>query len=326
MMNELLILTNSYDATTDLLLDRLSEQSVFRLNFDQITKYRLRLNRDGFDIADPTGRTVNSRTVRKVYWRKPFNGEDETSEIWSKYVEAEMRYVLTEMVNLLWADQKLVLVEPFAERRTGKLFQLRQADGLFAVPAYEVVLHDSPRTKTAVVKSLSNELVGDRVLYTIGVRTDDLDPRYPWFVEQYIAASHDVTVVFVRGQVFAFSLERDFLKTTIDWRQCISPEQKWTRHSLPPQLSTAILAYMEALKLDFGRFDFLLDKEQRYWFCEVNPNGQFAWLDLNGEQGLLDAVLQEISPTTEHHPIPNRHPLQSPCGCPAAQLGHSLNH
>ncbi len=121
-MNELLILTNSYDATTDVLLDRLSESSVFRLNFDQITKYRLRLNRNGFDISDPTGRTVSSNTVCKAYWRKPLNGENEKSEIWTKYVEAEMRYVLTEMVNLLWADQKLVLVEPFAERRAGKLF------------------------------------------------------------------------------------------------------------------------------------------------------------------------------------------------------------
>ncbi len=182
-----------------------------------------------------------------------------------------------------------------------------------------MLLNDAHRTKTAVVKSLSNEVVGDRVLYTTEVRTDDLDPRYPWFVEQYIEASHDVTVVFVRGQMFAFSLERDFLKNTIDWRQCMSPEQEWTPHLLPSDLSVAILAYMQALKLDFGRFDFLLHRQQRYWFCELNPNGQFAWLDLNGEQGLLDAVIQEISPTTERHPIPNRHPLESACGCQTAQ-------
>lgn len=309
-MNELLILTNSYDATTDVLLDRLREESVFRLNFDQITKYSLRFNRYGFDISDPTGRTMSSETIRKAYWRKPFNAENEEAEIRTKYVDAEMRYVLTEMVNLLWSEQKLVLVEPFAERRTGKLLQLRHAQGLFAIPEYEVVLNEEPCTSAAVVKSLSNELVSDRVLYTTKVRTDDLDLRYPWFVEQYIAASHDVTVVFVREQLFAFSLERDFLKNTIDWRQCISPEQKWTRHSLPSCVSTAIIAYMKALKLDYSRFDFLLDDQQRYWFCEVNPNGQFAWLDLSGEQGLLDAVIQEISPTSELHPIPNCHPLE----------------
>jgi hypothetical protein len=317
----LLIITNSYDTTTDVLLDRLATVPVFRLNFDQITRYKLRFDQDGFHISDPTGRMAGNMTISKAYWRKPFSSDADGSEFWTKYVDAEMRVILTEIVNLLWVEQKLVLVEPFAERRTGKLLQLRHAHGLFAVPAYEVVLNEASRTKPAVVKSLSNELVGDRVLYTTEVRADDLDLRYPWFVEQYIEASHDVTVVFVRRQLFAFSLDRDFLNTTVDWRQCMFQEQKWTRHSLPSDLSTAILEYMEALKLDFGRFDFLLDKHQRYWFCELNPNGQFAWLDLSGEQGLLDAVMQEISPTTERHPIPNRHPLESTCGCPGAQLG-----
>jgi hypothetical protein len=309
-MNELLIFTNSYDATTDILLDRLSGSSVFRLNFDQIMQYKIRLDGSGFDISDVTGRTVTSRTVRKAYWRKPFNGDHEEQHVCTKYVDAEMHYVLAELVNFLWADQKLVLVEPFSERRTGKLLQLRHASGLFKVPPYEFVVNNAPCADSAVVKSLSNEPIGDRVLYTTHVRTNDLDLRYPWFVEQYVAGSHDVTVVFVRGQMFSFSLERDFLKNSIDWREFISPEQKWTPHSLPAYLSAAILKYMEALKLDFGRLDFLLDEQERYWFCEVNPNGQFAWLDLDGEQGLLDAVVSEISPFTDHHPIFNRHPLE----------------
>jgi len=66
---------------------------------------------------------------------------------------------------------------------------------------------------------------------------------------------------------------------------------------------------MDDLKLSFGRLDFLLDDEKRYWFCEVNPNGQFAWLDLSGEYGLLQAVINEISPSTEHNPIRQEHIL-----------------
>jgi hypothetical protein len=305
-MTELLILTNSYDATTDVLLNKLDGASVFRLNFDQILTCRIRFNGDGFDISDSTGRTVNSQTVRKAYWRKPFHGEHEEQNLWSKYVDAEMRYFLAELVNLLWSSRKLVLVEPFSERRTGKLLQLSCAQDFFAVPDYEFVLNDAPRATAAVVKSLSSEPLGDKVLYTTKVSTDELDLRYPWFVEQCIVASHDVTVVFVRGQMFAFSLDRSGLKDSVDWRESISTKQDWTPHSLPKYMCAAIANYMERLKLDYGRFDFLLDQQQRYWFCEVNPNGQFAWLDLNGEHGLLDAVVAEISPTTEIHPIPNR--------------------
>lgn len=141
------------------------------------------------------------------------------------------------------------------------------------------------------------------------MRPCDLDPGYPWFVEQYVEATHDVTIVFVRGRMVGFSLKRDFLDKTIDWRECMFQNQNWASHQLCPELSTAISAYMRRVKLDFGRFDFLLDARGQYWFCEVNPNGQFAWLDPSGDQGLLAAVAHKISPTTERHPIPNCHAL-----------------
>jgi hypothetical protein len=308
-MEQLLILTNSFDVTTDLLLQRLGDVPVFRLNLDQMDRYALRLDSDGFHVSDPTGRTVTSETVGKAYWRKPFNAETEEGDVLTDYVVAEMRYVLAEMVNLLWAEKKLVLVEPFAERRTGKLMQLRYAQGLFTVPAHEVVLNRSPFGDSVVVKSLSNERVGSNVFYSTVVRSCDLDPRYPWFAEQYIEATHDVTVVFVRGRMFAFSIKRDFLDKTIDWRACMFESQNWSSHPLCAELSAAIAEYMRRLKLDFGRLDFLLDVHGQYWFCEVNPNGQFAWLDLGADHGLLAAVTDEISPSTKRYPIPYGHPL-----------------
>ncbi len=167
-----------------------------------------------------------------------------------------MRYVLSEIVNLLWAEQKLVLVEPFAERRCGKLLELRIARGHCEVPEYDFVLNQVACHTSAIVKSLSSELIGNKVLFTTRAQTCDLDERFPWFVQQYIKATHDVTVVFVRGQMFAFSLERDFLHNSIDWRQHISPTQRWAWHVLPAYMNSAIVNYMQALKLDFGRFDF----------------------------------------------------------------------
>lgn len=309
-MNVLLILTNSYDVTTDLLIERIEGESVFRLNFDQIAIYAIRLDAEGFSISDSTGRVATSKTIRKAYWRKPFNGEGDHDDALQKYVDAEMRYVLAELVNLLWLEQKLVLVEPYAEKRTGKLLQLRIARNYFAVPAYEFLLNQQSTFTSAVVKSLSNEPVGDNVLYTTVARMADLDQSVPWFVEQLVPGLRDVTVVFIRGQVFAFSLERDFLDKSVDWRQFISSDQRWEPHPLSVGFQTLIERYMAALSLDFGRLDFLLDQHDEYWFCEVNPNGQYAWLDLKDEYGLLTAVIEQISPSTRAWPIANRHPLQ----------------
>ncbi len=86
---------------------------MFRLNFDQLSSYGLTIDETGFEISDPTGRKVTSEAVCKAYWRKPFNGPvtqgDQPS---ASYVAAEFRYALSEIVNLLWIDRKLVLVEP----------------------------------------------------------------------------------------------------------------------------------------------------------------------------------------------------------------------
>ncbi len=74
-------------------------------------------------------------------------------------------------------------------------------------------------------------------------------------------------------------------------------------------MQKAAKGYMKALRLDYGRLDFLLDADNRYWFCEVNPNGQFAWLDLDDAHGLLSSITEEISPATNTFPPPNKHAL-----------------
>ncbi len=308
----LLILTNAYDATTDLLVQQLDCNAVVRLNFDQLGQYELRFDRNGLHIADPAGRCLTTQSITKAYWRKPFNGGSDGSS----YEAAELRYILREIVSLLWVEEKFTLVEPFAEYRIGKLMQLRMASEFFRVPPYEVLLHGQPiSTGEVVVKSLSSKLVGDKTLYTTRVRADALDLRFPWFIESYIPAVWDVTAVFVRGDVFSFALRRDFLEKTVDWREIVPSEQKWEAHPLPDSLREAICEYMKTLRLDFGRLDFLLDERGEYWFCEVNPNGQFAWLDLQREFGLLDSVVRVISPTTTHTPLSNHHALHAEVGC-----------
>ncbi len=310
---DLLIITNSYDHTTDLLLNKLAGQQNFRLNFDQFLRYKVQFDANGVRIADPSGRRFDSQALRKAYWRKPFNADFEACELDSvKYIEAECRYVLNEIVNLLWAAEKFVLVEPFAERRTGKLLQLRYAKTVFDIPPYNFRLDHETNLGDVVVKSLTNEQIEGKVLYSTRIGNSEIDARYPWFLQQYVDATHDVTIVFLCGQLFAFDLKRDFLDQSVDWRPFIALDQHWRQHALPHDLREKITSYMQILRLDYGRLDFLLDSEGRYWFCEVNPNGQFAWLDLDNRAGLVNAVAHQLSAATEHHPIQNCHPLSRP--------------
>jgi hypothetical protein len=308
------IYTNSLDLTVDLLISKIAAEGIFRFNFDLWREYKIKIDPHGFWIENPVGRCVHSGDIEKFYWRRPhttsrlYPGRKTSEEI--IYMEEEIYYAFRDIVNLLWAQGKIVLTEPMADSRIGKFVQLKVAQKYFKVPAYKFVC-GSPdnleKGKLSVVKSLSSERVkGSLVLYTTRVTEDQLDYTTPWLIQEYIPATKDITVVFVRGEVFGFELNREgFLDQTVDWRE-MGPDtatDAWLPHALPKKIVDSIRPFMNDLGLHFGRLDMLFC-EGDYFFLEVNANGEWAWLDFDGKNGLLDKILGEISPLTPRYCIP----------------------
>jgi len=315
-MGILLLITNSYDTTADLLIGRLRSKSVFRFNFDIWSDYQFDFRPEGLSITDPTGWTVGSKDIVKALWRKPrgrtpFRPTSLTPE--SHFYDQEVWYALRDAVNLLWLDQKIVLAEPFAELRAGKFVQTRVAARHFPAPACQFRLGASSRfgpDDEVVVKSLTMEPVGEvskrELLFTTRVDDAALSPECPWMVQKLVDADKDVTVAVARDALFAFEQPRDALQgRCVDWREISgdAAPNNWRRHQLPSGVESAIFAFMADMGLQFGRLDFLLN-ERGYHFLEVNTNGEWAWLDPDGRHGLLPKVVEEISPDTPIHPIP----------------------
>jgi hypothetical protein len=314
----LLIYTTSFDTTVDLLLHHMGSQQCFRYNFDLWRDYKLEVSNTRFRIEDPSGRVVDDTCVRKVYYRKPFTTNDLDAHIeisdQDAYCEAELWYALRDVINLLWAADKIVLVEPRADMRVGKFVQSRVAGRYFRVPDFHFGYgRPGPFLEgPTIVKSLTLESVTGKsdknILYTTRIAEGELSPGFPWMRQQYVEAKMDVTVAFVRDRLFAFELDRSsFLARTVDWRELPveATAAMWRPHALPPSVSELIFAFMRDLGLHYGRLDFLHDNE-RYVFLEVNPNGQWGWLDSDGKHGLLAKIIAEVSPQTACHPIPNK--------------------
>jgi hypothetical protein len=316
MHGVLLVVTNSYDATADLLVSRLGKDQVFRFNFDLWSEYRFEISARDFFLADPSGREITSARVAKLLWRKPvsrtpWRRASRTSE--DRYYDGEMLYAMRELVNLLWLEGKVVLVEPFAELHAGKFVQLRLASAHLQVPPYQFHLGGKSlfsEGQETVVKSLTMEPVGseeDReLLFTTKVDDRALSSSCPWMVQQYVRATKDVTVAFVRDQLFAFELDRKaFLNHAVDWRELPSDWKQgdWLPHRLDDRVSSGIFAFMKDMGLYFGRLDFLWGPEG-YVFLEVNSNGEWGWLDPDGRYGLLPKMADELNPHTPAHSIP----------------------
>jgi hypothetical protein len=300
-----LVISNSYDVTTDLILERFTPRAVFRLNFDQWPLYGFDLSNRTLTITSPSGQ-VSEPDIVKVLWRKPFldgseSGNGESGDGRDAFLRAEARTILRDLYNLLSRSGKRLFNEPAADHRVGKLVQLRVAEKYFTVPAYRLVQSAEPLPcpSPTIVKSLaSRPFSSGDVMYTTEVTGRTLAPGFPWFTQDRVDADYDVTAVYVLGQVFAYRLDRRRFQG-LDWRAAaFETAEAWQRFTPDAALATAIGGFMAELGLDFGRLDFLLGDE--LVFLEVNPNGQWAWLDPNRDDGLFDAICAAIDPETGH--------------------------
>ncbi len=270
--------------------------SSFRLNTDIIRDYVIIWDSDGFTISNPDGNSIKLSEIGSVYWRKPFTSalySDTSGEDYFFY--SECRYMIREIYNVAKMRGAHSLVEEGAERKVGKLMQLLIAEDYFHVPAWRLIsgsdFHSPDRT---VVKSLSGEaLDSEHVLYTTDISNKTLDSNYAWFTQDLVNKRADITVCYVDGEIFSFELPVS--NPDNDWRTTLnSPEtQDWQPVVLDPNYVEKIRSFMERCALRFGRIDFVSDGID-LWFLEVNPNGQWAWLDINDEYGLITSMLKAI--------------------------------
>lgn len=72
----------------------------------------------------------------------------------------------------------------------------------------------------------------------------------------------------------------------------------WQLIELDSNFIKNIQSFMRECGLRYGRLDFVT-KGQSYYFLEVNPNGQWAWLDLSGKNGLLAAMVMAVEGKTQ---------------------------
>jgi hypothetical protein len=300
----LLILTNSIDGTADILTHLCAErrQPVFRFNVDLWLDYRFAWTPSGFAIRDPSGRTADSEEIASCLWRR--TSLRETPE-WRggtaedrAATEAELHAVVREIAEWARARGSLRLIDPGALRRVGRLAQMRVASEFFSVPDWSVGWGLRLPAGKRMVKRFAPETLGpkrDRYISVQSVDAERLSPDFPWLTQEIGEGARDATVLYVNGACFGFEMRLTRAELQVeDWRTLPDSDSRdWRPWDLPEGVEERIRGYMERLGLRFGRLDFLAG-EGVLTFLEVNPNGQFGWLDTPGEWPLHRAVLAAV--------------------------------
>jgi glutathione synthase/RimK-type ligase-like ATP-grasp enzyme len=109
-------------------------------------------------------------------------------------------------------------------------------------------------------------------------------------VQQRIGKTHDVRLTVVDSEMFAVAITSAHL----DWRADIEGAD----HQpclVPPEVAAGVRALLGRLRLRYAALDFAVDERGRWWFLEVNPCGQWLWLDERLHLGIAEAIADALT-------------------------------
>ncbi|MER9338948.1 hypothetical protein NKJ06_34485 [Mesorhizobium sp. M0293] len=117
----------------------------------------------------------------------------------------------------------------------------------------------------------------------------------PVIYQREILKQCDIRVTVVGDKVFATAIESQSLKdSTVDWRRGDVSDIAHKAHEMPETLAVKCRSLVKRLGLRFGAIDLILDRDGKYWFLEINPNGQWAWLEKRVGHPIASAIVDEL--------------------------------
>jgi len=65
--------------------------------------------------------------------------------------------------------------------------------------------------------------------------------------------------------------------------------------NIPNKLKVLINRLIKSYRLRFAAIDFVVDKRGKWYFLEINPNGQWAWLDIEIGTDIGGLILSSLT-------------------------------
>jgi hypothetical protein len=294
-----LIVTNSLDATVDFIINEIGSSNFVRINYDRPLDWVLNLSKDTLSIkSEVLGFDLTDNAISKFIWRKPYISDPQEPPYNDKFYKTEWKFFLHDIMLFFRKKGRVFLNEPLPDFLFTKHYQLSYASNYFACPPmFSSINAIIPPQANSIAKGLSSTTFENgNVFYTTDISGEELDSAL-WTIQEKVDRTHDLTVAYVYGKVFAFELDRN-LFDGLDWRTDVfEVSEDWKFIELDTDFSNRIIGFMTELSLNYGRLDFLANANGAdAVFLEVNRNGQWAWLDQKHEYGLFDAMCDVYRP------------------------------
>ncbi|MGH9429268.1 MAG: ATP-grasp ribosomal peptide maturase, partial [Terriglobia bacterium] len=115
----------------------------------------------------------------------------------------------------------------------------------------------------------------------------------PAIYQPVVPKQFDLRVTVVGRKLFSAAIDsQSDPSAVVDWRRTSNTKLPHHAIALPEEVATRIFRLMDSLRLTFGAIDMILTPDGEYVFLEVNPSGQWLWLDDLLSLGISDAIAE----------------------------------
>jgi len=307
----ILIVTTKVDIATDYVIAKLAHlgSTFYRLNTEDLpllASSTIRIEPSNGALSRTWGLEANRRVsldnVTSIWYRRhrlPVMPE-EMSNAHTEYCLREADWYLKGiLLSFEMATRDIRWMSPpmHIQMAESKIFQLATARLLgFRLPD-TIVSNDGDEIRNFFDKNEGNVIAkplrlgyfdyGDRqtAVFTSRIHQGDLvDDRplklAPVIYQELLHKRFDIRVTVVDQDLFAVAIDSQKVPSAkVDWRKSDTDALEHFSHNLPTEVGELCLRLMEKLGLKYGAIDLVLTTEDEYYFLEINPNGQWAWLE-----------------------------------------------
>jgi RimK-like ATP-grasp domain len=317
----IVVLSNSLDITADYVCSRLEKDrfDYIRLNTDELTEKAELLYQYNNLSLKVVHRKLRPEDISSVWCRRPkplsfpdgkhFEKGEQTHTLseWSAAIEGFFSHIPSKLWinhprNNASASSKL------EQLSRAKRFGLDIPRTLVSQSFDEVIQFWKACEGRLVTKPISHGYIErddpeeDAVIFTNEVTLEQLNENQnnlslcPTLFQEKVEKLCDVRINVIDQAVIAtaiYSSAQENLQD-IDIRRNNMSGVRYETIKLPSSLEGSLLKLCRSYKLRFAAIDMAITTDAKWVFFEINPNGQWAWLDLEGITDIASYLLMAM--------------------------------
>lgn len=305
----ILIITRKDDFTADYIITGLQKKNIEYLRFN--TEDVLDESKSSVEFGGDICSTIirDHSQFRSVLFRRtklPDIHVDNPSV--AHFYDVQNR----SFIDNLWSviDSKWVSNPFHIYRAENKLLQLKIAQKHGWRIPNTLVTTDNSRIKRfyeeldgqVIIKPLNRNRVSiDEGVYTMytnelaASHIDNIDNYLPipTILQEKITKQYELRVTVVGNEVFAAKVDsQSIAESKTDWRKSDLP---FTSAKLSEEISNKCIAITKELNLEYGAIDLAYDEHGDYVFFEINPVGQFVWIELQTGMPITNSLINLLT-------------------------------